>query len=643
MRKVLYGVVALAGFLALYVYSSGSKQSAEVALDEGGSSSKTKLAKGDYPTNVYFGDTHSHTSNSFDVFLFGTTSSTPEIAYRYAMGEEVINPSTGEKWKISTPLDFMVVADHAEVYGYFPELYKGNKKLTEKKSGQAFLKITGKDPSGEDLQRVYNVLNYAAANLPNEANLNGKDLFNDTHKTGEVRAGTWKDYVDTAEKFNKPGKFTTLVGWEWSSNYEGINLHRVIFTPASPKQTKQIEAYSYLESRDPEDLWNYLDTTSKELGIDFIAIPHNPNISLGAMFSFRRLNGEPIDEAYARQRMKWEQVVEITQIKGDSESHPALSGSDEFADFETYNFALTPDGTLAKPDAGDYSRTALLRGLEIKQKIGVNPYKFGVIGSTDQHTGIPAVDETQFGGKSHHDRKASERHKPSGLGSSKGWDMAAAGFAAVWAKENTREEIFAAFKRKEVYATTGPRIKLRFFGGFDYTQEDIESNLAHAGYSKGVPMGGDLTKADAEGKKAPTFIVQVVKDPKGANLDRAQIVKGWVTADGKTHERIYDVAFSGNRSVDAKGRVKEKVGNTVDLKTGKYTNTIGATEFTTVWTDPEFDPTVEAFYYVRVLEIPTPRYSLYDAIELGIDPAQTNKPTTIQERAYSSPIWYSIN
>jgi hypothetical protein len=352
------------------------------------------------------------------------------------------------------------------------------------------------------------------------------------------------------------------------------------------------------------------------------------------MFPEVRLNGQPVDEAYAKQRMKWEKNVEITQIKGDSETHPALSPNDEFADFETYDFALTPDGTRPEPTMADYVRTGLMRGLELEKKLGTNPYKLGLIGSSDSHTGITAVEETNFAGKGQHDATPEQRPHPTGLGSSKGWDMGAAGWVGVWAESNTRQSIVDAFNRKEVYATTGPRISLRFFGGFDYTDADLGgNNMVQLGYDKGVPMGGDLNNSDG---KAPTFMVAAMKDPDAANLDRIQIVKGWLGADGKAKEKVYDVALSDDRTDGS-----QKVGNTVNLATGKYTNTIGDAELSTLWTDPDFDASQSAFYYVRVLEIPTPRYSLLDAIKLGIDVKETNHPATIQERVYSSPIWYN--
>ncbi|WP_224491618.1 DUF3604 domain-containing protein [Robertkochia flava] len=580
---------------------------------------------------VYWGDTHQHTGNSFDVYLFGTPNSTPEIAYRFARGEEVTSPTTGKPWKLTKPLDFIVIADHAELLGSVALMYQNTPGITDTKTGKAFLEISP-DADDEGMQKIYDILNFAAFDQPNEANLTAKDLVEDFG--GEKVAEAWKRNIADAEKFNDPGKFTTLIGWEWSSNNSGANLHRVVFMPQGGETAKKFIPYSALDSDNPEDLWTWLDETSARTGADFVAIPHNPNISIGLMFPEVRLNGEPVDEAYAKKRMQWEPAVEVTQIKGDSETHPALSPNDEFADYETYDFALTPDGTRPPPTLADYVRTGLMRGLEMEAKLGTNPYKMGMIGSSDSHTGMSAIEETNFAGKGQHDATNEKRPHPTGIGSSKGWDMGAAGWVGVWAESNTRQALVDAFKRKEVYATTGPRITLRFFGGFDYTDNDLAGdNMVQTGYNKGVPMGGDLKNTDG---KAPTFMVAVMKDPDGANLDRIQIIKGWLDANGKSQEKVFDVALSGDRTDGS-----QKVGNTVDLTTGKYTNSIGAPELSVVWTDPEFDATQNAFYYVRALEIPTPRYSLLGALELGIDVKETGHPATIQERVYSSPIWYS--
>ncbi len=583
-------------------------------------------------TNVYWGDTHLHTGNSFDVYLFGTTSSTPETAIRFARGEAVTSPTTQQKMQLSKALDFVVVSDHAEAMGSTSALFAGDKTFTETKTGKLFLKLAP-DQTPEQLIAVYGLMAQAGSGIENEYGLTGEDLYRDMHG-GDKRVKTWNDYIDTVEKYNAPGEFTTLVGWEWSSQPKGGNMHRVVFTPDAPEITRKFLPYSSLESMDPVDLWAWLDTTSGKTGARFIAIPHNPNLSMGQMFATTTQSGEPLTAEYAQARNKWEKAVEITQIKGDSETHPLFSPVDEFADFETYQFVLIPGGGTPDPTEADYVRSGLKRGLEVGARTGENPFKMGVVGSTDSHTGMSAVEENNFGGKGQHDAKPSLRSHPTGIGDSKGWDMGAAGFAAVWATENSREAIYEAFARKEVYGSSGPRISLRFFGGYDFQQADAASaRLAEIGYAKGVPMGGDLPPS----KDRPAqFLVFAAKDPNAGNLDRIQIVKGWLDKDGKSHETVYDVALSDGRKDGSMA-----VGNTVDLKTASYKNSIGNTTLGAVWTDPDFDPAQNAFYYARVLEIPTPRYSLMDAVALGIDPRETNKPLTIQERVYSSAIWYT--
>ena len=589
------------------------------------------LALGD-TTNLYWGDTHLHTGNSFDVYLFGTPNSTPDTAYRFAKGLPVVSPTTGVRMQLTTPLDFLVVADHAEAMGAFPRLFGGDEELNATKTGRIFREIGG-EQTNEELQAVYDLLVNAGSGIENDRGLTAADIFRDLH-AGEKRRSTWQAQIEAAERHNQPGVFTALIGWEWSAQPKGGNLHRVVFTPQGADIAARFLPYSTLESDDPEDLWAWLEQVSGMTGAEFVAIPHNPNISIGQMFPLEGQKGEAIDADYAATRMKWEPVVEATQIKGDSETHPLLSPNDEFADYETYPFVLTPDGRTPDPTEADYLRSGLKRGLELESSMGLNPFKVGMIGSTDSHTGMSAVDESGFAGKSQHDATPDQRSHPTGLGSSKGWDMGAAGYVGVWATENTRQALVDAFKRKEVYASTGPRIRLRFFGGFDFTAEDANaSDLAATGYSKGVPMGGDLK---ATGNKTLSFLIAASKDPNGANLDRLQIVKGWLDTDGKSREKVFDVALSDDR-IDG----STPVGNTVDLATGKYTNTIGDAELMTVWTDTEFDASQHAFYYVRVLEIPTPRYSLLDSIALGIDWQDTERPATIQERAYSSPIWYT--
>ncbi len=584
-------------------------------------------------TNVYWGDTHMHTGNSFDVYLFGTPTSDWDTAYRFAQGLPVINPTTGTRWQLHTPLDFLVISDHAELMGALPRLFSDDPVLNETRSGKIIRKMAPRQTEDELLQ-VYKMFVRAGSGEPTEQGVSAADLVQDLHG-GDKRKAAWETYTDLADDYNQPGQFTTLIGWEWSAMPRGGgNMHRVIFTPQDAKAAQRFLPYSQFESENEEDLWAWLTETSETLDVDFVAIPHNPNISMGQMFPLVRYNDEPVDADYAGRRMQWEQVVEVTQIKGDSEAHPLLSPTDEYADYETYPFVLTADGGSPDPTEGDYLRSGLKRGLEFRQQFGVNPYKFGMIGSTDSHTGISAIGEDNFAGKGQHDAIPERRQHPTGLGTSKGWDMGAAGLAGVWARKNTRDSLVAAFKRREVYASTGPRITLRFFGGFNFNSTDARSgSIAEVGYRKGVPMGGDLSP---QGKKAPTFLVAAAKDPIEGNLDRIQIVKGWVDSQGEAQEKIYNVALSDGRQDGA-----QKVGNTVNLKTGEYSNTIGAEQLTAFWEDPDFDPAQNAFYYARVLQIPTPRYSLLDSIALGIDWADTNRPATIQERAYSSPIWFS--
>ena len=588
-------------------------------------------------TELYWGDTHLHTSNSFDVYLFGTPGSTPDTAFHFAKGEPVVSPTTGVRWQLSTPLDFLVVSDHAEMIGSIPRLYKGDPVIADTVTGRALLKISP-DQTVEQLQHVYDQIVLIGSGLGDQAeiDISAEQFIKDMH-AGEKRRTTWDETIEAAERHNDPGKFTALIGWEWSAQPKGGNLHRVVFMPEGADVARQFLPYSALESRDPEDLWQWLEETSEKTGADFVAIPHNPNISIGLFFPTETLSGDPIDAEYAKRRSRWEPAVEVTQIKGDSEAHPLLSPTDEFADYETYPFVLTPDGRTPDPTEGDYVRSGLKRGLAIQAEVGINPYKVGMIGSTDSHTGMSAVEEDNFAGKGQHDTYPEQGPHPTGLGSSKGWDMGAAGYAGVWATENTREALVAAFKRREVYASTGPRIRVRFFGGYGFEKADATSAEAAAvGYRKGVPMGGDLEA----GEGAPSFLVAAMKDPVEGNLDRVQIIKGWLDGDGKTHERVYEVAWSGDRKPGADGKLPP-VGNTVDLQTGRYTNDIGAEILTAVWEDPDFDAAQPAFYYARVLQIPTPRHSLLDAIALGVDIEETGRPATIQERAYTSPIWYT--
>jgi hypothetical protein len=466
-------------------------------------------------------------------------------------------------------------------------------------------------------------------------NINGVAIFGDTSGTSK---DAWQDIIAAAEKHNDPGKFTSILGWEWSSIPTGANLHRVVLTPDGADKASQYIPYGSDQSQYPEDLWQWLDDTAALSGSRFIAIPHNSNISKGYMFGATTVKGQPITADYGRTRMQWEPITEVTQIKGDSETHPQFSPDDEFADFETYEHYIQTTTSKTPVSRGDYVRPALKEGLALGQKIGVNPYKFGFIGSTDAHSGLSSPEEGNFWGKMAKDStpetKAPVLGNPTGAD---GWDMSASGLAAVWAKENTRDAIYAAFKRKETYATSGPRLRVQLFGGWNFPQSAAQAeNFSAVGYEYGVPMGGDLQANELN--SAPSFLMRAVKDPLDANLDRLQMVKGWVDANGEQHERVYNVAWSDGRELDAQGKLPP-VGNTVDLTSARYTNTIGQAEFTVQWSDPDFNPKQAAFYYVRVLQIPTPRNGLFDALALQLDEPPKGA-ATIQERAYTSPIWY---
>ncbi len=573
-------------------------------------------------THLYWGDTHLHTSYSIDAYATGNYLFTPDDAFRYARGLPVLHPVTREKIQARRPLDFLVVSDHAELLQLEVRLDENDPDLLATPTGKRLAAM-----QKQNKRAVFGAVGQIIQGK-------GREMLTDID-TDKIRGNAWRRQVKMADENNVPGKFTALIGWEWSAAPNWSNLHRVIFTSADGATASKFLPYnSYISSR-PEDLWAWLDKTSRETGAQFVAIPHNSNMSDGKMFDRVDSDGRPITAQYARERARWESEMEIAQTKGTSETDPALSPNDEFANFELRNKLLPGTPTPAYP--GSFGRTALLEGLAFEQSIGVNPYKFGFVGSTDSHTGISATDEFNFYGKLASQMITANR--PNDRGAFPIWELSAAGLAAAWATENTRQGIFDAFKRKEVYGTSGPRIAVRVFGGFDFKPSDAKAlDIATIGYKQGVPMGGDLTAAPRG--KAPSFIVHASKDRLSGNLDRIQMIKGWVDARGATHEKVYDIAWSGNRHPDAKGKVPA-VGNTVDVKTATYTNTIGAAQLAAEWKDPDFDPKQRAFYYVRVLEIPTPRQSLYDAVALRIDPAVTKAPLTIQERAWSSPIWYT--
>lgn len=589
----------------------------------------TSEALRDEATQVFWGDTHLHTSYSPDAFFFGNATADPDTAYRYAKGYPVVHPYHKGKIQIGTPLDFLVVSDHAEMMAVPLRLAQGDETLVATPNGKRIMQAL---KAGKGQEVFIQFIERINSNQPYE------DL-----NTEQTRKSVWADMVAITERHNEPGEFTSFIGWEWTSTPKGKNLHRVVMMPQGADVANQLVPYSSFDSNKPEDLWAWLEETSDRTGARFLAIPHNSNISGGLMFDEVDSEGRPITAEYARTRMKWETVVEVTQIKGDSETDPILSPTDEFAAFEPFSHAIDSEALAsgAKPELtpGDFVRSGLRRGLEIEAKVGANPYKFGMIGSTDAHTAMSAAEEDNFHGKTAFDSTPENRFNEflgiKGFGA----DMSASGRAAVWASENNRQALFEAFQRKEVYATTGPHIRVRFFGGWDFDGDDAEDgDLAEIGYDKGVPMGGDLTKAPKG--KAPAFLVYAIKDPVGANLDRIQVVKGWLNADGASEERVYDIAWSDDRTRGEDGKLPP-VGNTVDLETGMYTNDIGDAQLSAVWRDPDFDPSRRAFYYLRVLQIPTPRHTLYDAIALGMDPEDTGHPSTIQERAYSSPIWYT--
>jgi hypothetical protein len=576
-------------------------------------------------THLYWGELHLHTNYSIDAYATGNKTVTPDLAYRYARGIPVTHPTLGTKVKMRRPLDFMAVTDHSIMLGMQVLLDTKNPQLLATPWGQRALALHT-DPNARG--------GVMSLNNPSPER---KEMM-DQIQSPQIRQGTWDAEIDAAEKNNIPGTFTTLIGWEYTATGEGLrNLHRCVISDADGADARKFLPFTEYEGPVPEDLWKFLEDTRARTGVDFVAIPHNSNISGGLMFQMVDSAGRPLSAEYARQRMRWERLVEITQTKGTSEVHPEFAPSDEFAEFEIRRKLLAGQPTPA--NRGDYVRSALLRGLELQQKIGVNPYQFGVVGGTDSHTGLSSVTESDFLGKLAMDALLKERAHPTRPVVFPAWEMSASGRTGAWATENTRKSIFAAFKRKEVYATTGTRIALRVFGGFSFDARDAgEKDIAAVGYRKGVPMGGDLTSAP--NGKGPALLIHAAKDPLSGNLDRIQVVKGWIDASGVAQERIYDVAWSGDRKIGTNGKLPA-IGNTVDVKTATYTNTIGSTQLATLWKDPDFKAEQAAFYYIRVLEIPTPRQSLYDAVALGIDVSETKQPASIQERAYSSPIWYT--
>lgn len=595
---------------------------------------------------LLWGDTHLHTAYSADAFFLGNLTATPDVAYRFARGEPVVHPFHRDRIQLHKPLDFLVVADHAEYMGVFYELYGNGAQLEDPgilERLEAWLteRLVRWVADNQKVEFIMNAI------LPpsQEPVIAAREMVSEERyrivNADALEGKTWRDIIETADAYNDPGNFTAFIGWEWSSAPGAANLHRVIMTSTDSTVAAKFHPFGSNISPYPQDLWDWLDKTSRETGAEFIAIPHNSNISKGLMFSENTLHGEPMSEEAARMRMRWEPVVEVAQVKGASETHPDLSPDDEFADFEIYSY--TNDKTIGPLDyvakAGDYVRSGLKTGLALEQRIGVNPFQFGMIGSTDSHTGLSTIEEDNFGGKYGFYSTPETQDRPDNKIGVSGWNLSAEGLAGVWAEENTRESILAAIKRREVYASTGPRIVLKMFGGWDYTQSDLVDTASQESLrSRGVPMGGVLPAPAESVGNGPRFAVLAMKEPQGANLDRIQIVKGWVDDNGVSQEKIFDVAWSPGR-LKING-VLEPVGNTVNLRSGHYSNTVGAASLSTVWEDPEFDPSQSAFYYARVLQIPTARRTLYDARALGLERPPVG-PEVIQERVYSSPIWYN--
>ena len=591
----------------------------------------------DFPMRPLFGDTHLHTSLSFDAGAAGARLG-PREAYRFAKGEEV-TASSGQPVKLSRPLDFLVVADHSDNLGFFADFLAGKPEIMQNATARKWRDMMDAGKAGEAAFEI--VMSFSQGKFPPDITY--------SPGTGAYRSA-WQSIVDAAEEANDPGRFTAFIGYEWTSLDKGNNLHRNVIFRDNADKAGLLEPYTTqppLGSNNPRDLWKWLSNYEEKTGGSALAIAHNGNLSNGTMFPIiEPSTGTEIDREYAEQRSRWEILYEATQMKGDGESHPFLSPNDEFANFEKWdkgNLDLSAAKTQEMLEF-EYVRSTLKNGLKLEEKLGVNPYKFGLVGSTDSHTALSTADEDNYWGKVTSSEPSPGRAAHPFMANPKlglsilGWETSASGYAAVWAEENTRASIFDAMKRRETYATTGPRMLVRFFGGFDFVEADADGRSpALAGYTKGVPMGGDLSAAP-DGK-APTFLVAALKDPIGANLDRYQIVKGWMDSAGELHEQVYDVAWSGDRTLGTDGKVPA-VGSTVDVANATWTNTIGASELIAVWTDPEFDPGQRAFYYGRVIEIPTPRWTAYDAKYFGITMPE-GATMESQERAYTSPIWYT--
>ena len=618
----------------------GEMQADRAALEKRfGQRPYSPWAESGFPRQVYWGDSHLHTGLSMDAGLFGARLGL-EDAYRFARGEQVIS-STGQPVKLSRPLDWLVIADHSDGMGLVNDMAAASPEVTRFEQGARWSK--GMRAGGQTA--VETALDLITTFSQGKVD---PELLGMYSPGSKIYASVWDSVVEAAEAYNDPGRFTTLIGFEWTSLVMGSNLHRNVIFRDNGDRAGQVVPYTTQEpigSTDPLELYKWMTNYEDKTRGTVLALAHNGNLSNGLMFPVdAQYTGRKLDTFYIEQRARWEPMYEITQIKGDGEAHPFLSPDDAFADYETWDVGNLDLSAAKKPEMlqYEYGREALKNGLLLGARFGTNPYKFGLVGSTDSHTALATAEEDNFFGKHSGTEPSPDRmthpFSETKNGKFEGWQTVASGLAAVWAKENTRKAIFDAMARREVYGTTGPRMMVRFFGGWDYTADDLNSRQpAFRGYEKGVPMGGDLPKH--KDGKTPTFMVYALRDPIGANLDRIQIIKGWLDATGKTHEKVFDVAWSDNRQPDKDGKL-QLVGNTVDVNNATWLNSIGASELGTVWTDPDFDAKERAFYYARVIEIPTPRWIVYDAFRFNVEIPE-DAETIHQERAYTSPIWYT--
>jgi len=590
-----------------------------------------------YPVNVYWGDQHLHTAFSADAGLVGDRLG-PDDAFRFARGEQ-LRSSTGQLARLDRPYDWLVVSDHAEYIGLSSAFATADPAILETATGRRWgedFKKGGKAAYGAFLQMTKDFAT-ARPSIPGGA-------------LSRLTRPTWDRCIAAAEANNEPGKFTAFIGFEWTQTVRGNNLHRVVVFRDGADRARQVLPYSEFDSPDPEDLWKYMAAYETKTGGRVLAIPHNSNLSGGVMFASVTWSGKPIDRKYAATRARFERLVEASQTKGDSETTPRLSPKDEFANFERWDKANIFGTIATTPEMLPYNyvRSALKLGLQHEAKLGVNPFKFGLVGGTDIHTSLSTTRAENFFGVAPSSEPKPGRWKEyfvesrvSPELSTYTWEFGPGGLGGVWARENTREALWDAMERKETYCTTGTRPVVRVFGGWDFAANDVEKSdplWVAQGYADGVPMGGDLTNPPQG--KAPTFMIKALCDPDGAFLDRVQIIKGWLDASGAAQEKVFDVAWSGDRKPDPQTGNVPLVGSTVDVKNATWTNTIGAPYLSGFWKDPDFDPSLRAFYYVRVIEIPTPTWLAYDSKRFGVK-LPDYVPMTVTNRAYTSPIWYS--